>query len=505
MPSARCCLRRGAGNGPDPALLESSGEHKTVISEFVDLLRLAIPIFVTRVSWVFMKVTDTALLGHAGTRYLTDAALSDLWTSSTGVFVMSGTMSVFGSQAYGANNKQLVGVWLQVAYCVLFSVMVPVAVCWSLTGVVLRAFGKDSQTAGEAGYYALVLMACFPARIGFSQLSSFFMSQRILKPGYTCATFGMVFNLIFGCIFVLGIPIPGFNGYGFWACPLVTVALEYAQLALLLVVFCKCQGLHRECWPGWSRSHITRERVRRFLGQYFPSALSLASDFWRVAAIGVVADTTGPLNIAVWNASYRICWISLTFLGSVGGAMSIKLGKNLGGGQAKDAKRVAAVGIGIAVCLAVMLGAVVVAIPRQIGTIFDSDPEILDIFEEVRWPLAAFIVTMNVGTMMEQVPVAVGRTSTVFWAGLAGSWVGQVPCVLLCVNFWRRDLVGLYTGVAAGYLLLGVLLGTAICTIDWEEAAREARERSEARAVAPTGTAPSNEAQGAGGGEKANA
>ncbi|CAK0883892.1 unnamed protein product, partial [Prorocentrum cordatum] len=121
----------------------------------------------------------------------------------------------------------------------------------------------------------------------------------------------------------------------------------------------------------------------------------------------------------------------------------------------------------------------VISIPRQIGAIFDNDPEILDLFEEVRWPLAAFIVTMNIGTMMEQVPVAVGRTSTVFWAGLAGSWLGQVPCVLLCVNFWRRDLVGLYTGVAAGYLLLGVLLGSAICTINWHDAARQARERSE--------------------------
>eukprot|EP00971_Amphidinium_carterae_P212340 4214225-Amphidinium_carterae.1 len=36
-------------------------------------------------------------------------------------------------QAWGAGNKMLVGAWLQVAYTVLLSVMVPVWVCWALT------------------------------------------------------------------------------------------------------------------------------------------------------------------------------------------------------------------------------------------------------------------------------------------------------------------------------------------------------------------------------------
>ena len=35
--------------------------------------------FVSSVSWVAMKATDTALLGHVGTRYLDATALSDLY------------------------------------------------------------------------------------------------------------------------------------------------------------------------------------------------------------------------------------------------------------------------------------------------------------------------------------------------------------------------------------------------------------------------------------------
>jgi hypothetical protein len=41
--------------------------------------------------------------------------------------------------------------------------------------------------------------------------------------------------------------------------------------------------------------------------------------------------------------------------------------------------------------------------------------------------------------------------------GFVASWGGQVPAVLLFTKYWRDDLVGLYTGMAAGYLMLTVL------------------------------------------------
>lgn len=34
---------------------------------------------------------------------------------------------------------------------------------------------------------------------------------------------------------------------------------------------------------------------------------------------------------------------------------------------------------------------------------------------------------------------------------------GQVPAVFLCTQYWRHDLVGLYTGMAIGYALLVIL------------------------------------------------
>ena len=59
-------------------------QQTSFAGEAADLLKLSVPIFVARLSWVGMKITDTALLGHVGTHYLSATALSDLWTQARG-------------------------------------------------------------------------------------------------------------------------------------------------------------------------------------------------------------------------------------------------------------------------------------------------------------------------------------------------------------------------------------------------------------------------------------
>ena len=76
------------------------------------LLSISLPLCITRLSWVIMKTTDTALIGHTGLSYLTGTALADMWTSSTSVFLSGSVLSTFASTAFGsgtAEGKKLAG------------------------------------------------------------------------------------------------------------------------------------------------------------------------------------------------------------------------------------------------------------------------------------------------------------------------------------------------------------------------------------------------------------
>ena len=137
---------------------------------------------------------------------------------------------------------------------------------------------------------ATVFALAIPARITFSQVSQFLQAQRIMRPAAMLSIQTAGLNLVLGLLLVLGWPVRGWDGYGFVACPFVTVGCEYLQVAVLVFFFCGYKGMHRECWPeqGLSCSYVTRARVGQFVKIYAPAAIVGASDWWRVAAIGAV-------------------------------------------------------------------------------------------------------------------------------------------------------------------------------------------------------------------------
>ncbi|KNC49849.1 uncharacterized protein AMSG_06136 [Thecamonas trahens ATCC 50062] len=244
------------------------------------------------VAWVAMKTTDSALLGHAGSEYLEGAALSDLYTSSSRVFLNTRVLGIFAGNAIGAGQLKMVGVWFQVSLVLLALVAVPVIALWSVTEPVLLLLGVAPNLARIAGHYALILIASIPPMIISSQLAKMLEAQRIMYPSVVAALAAMACNVLFGLVFVLGVGIPGWSGFGFLACPTVTAAMEWLQLAVVYFVFIAWKGLHKPCWPGWAWRHVTRTRLVAYARLYGPASLSIASDF---GALPLSAPLPPPL------------------------------------------------------------------------------------------------------------------------------------------------------------------------------------------------------------------
>jgi Na+-driven multidrug efflux pump len=59
-----------------------------------------------------------------------------------------------------------------------------------------------------------------------------------------------------------------------------------------------------------------------------------------------------------------------------------------------------------------------------IGTIFTDEEEILDLFDEIKFPLALWMASMNLAVANEIILQNCGRGNVVLFLGLIGSWVG---------------------------------------------------------------------------------
>jgi MATE family multidrug resistance protein len=471
-----------------PTILAKENRPLTFLSTSWDVLSLSLPLAVSRLSWTFMKTTDTALIGHTGTLYLSASAVADLYTQSTGVFVTGGILGTLVAQAYGSTNKLMGGIWLEISLFVIACISVPIIISWLLCGPMLKLIGVKEELIPAAAYYAYVLVTAMPARIIISQLSQYLMAQGIVQPLVKTGLFSMILNLILGIILVLGFGIPGWEGYGFWVCPIVTVIVEWMTLFIYLYWFCYKQQLHKQgnCWPdgGCQWGHITLPRLREFSALYLPATLAAASDWWRVSAIGVVAVSFhDDASLAVFNSAYRVTWMSLIVIGATGSAMGVLIGQELGKQEPLRAQKIALSTIIMAFGLVLMFGAIFYSIPDKVAMIFSSDPEVIAMYEHVALPLTGTLIAMNFSVLLERIPLSCARMQAVLWTGVVGSWAAQVPAVLICTTYYRNDLYGLFTGVAVGYAVLDCLLIGVVFTTDWAFYADEACKRNEAISV----------------------
>lgn len=159
----------------------------------------------------------------------------------------------------------------------------------------------------------------------------------------------------------------------------------------------------------------------------------------------------------------------------------IKLGLRLGKNQAKQARQAAEVGVVLCVVLLMLLSGIVYCNIRSFGAIFTSDESYLDLFEEVRLPFTCVLFFMNLSVGIERIPMSLGRTGDVFWAGFVASWFGQVPAVFFLVEYWRNDLYALYTGIGIGYAFLTILYSWMAYSSDFEHYCELAQIRAEAK------------------------
>jgi MATE family multidrug resistance protein len=212
---------------------------------------------------------------------------------------------------------------------------------------------------------------------------------------------------------------------------------------------------------------------------YCPAATTIVSDFLCLSAVGLLAARQSPLNLAVFNSSYRILWLCQIFSGALASAICIQVGMALGGSRISDAKHPIKVGMTICIGIIFFMSAVVLQYPVALARIFSNDEDILQEFSDSRRSLAFTMVAMNVAIVLKKIVMNLGYTHQAFHAGVVGAWGGQVPSVLFLTHSFENNMFWLYMGVACGYTLLCLILTSFLVCCDWDDVVHLATERSE--------------------------
>ena len=210
------------------------------------------PTFVSTILRSGTQQTTMILVGHLGSRELGAVALGTLWVSMTGMSLVFGGMSgldTLASQAFGAKNYELVGLWAQRAVVVLVLVCFPLFFSWFyLTGPMLELVGIEPEIAEMAQHFSKIqCLWMFPVFMNRC-IQSFWRAQRIVKP-YTNMSYISFLLHIPTCYFFVN--RWGFTGAAF------SLPVNQWCLMFLLLTYDYRKRFSAQCWRPWDSACLS--------------------------------------------------------------------------------------------------------------------------------------------------------------------------------------------------------------------------------------------------------
>ena len=415
--------------------------------ELSSIVQLSIPIVITSVLNFVMNVVDLAMVGHLGKEELAAASLG-LAYYNTVYFPLSGVamaLDTLFSQAYGAKNYRLYGIWLLTGGISIAFVSVFVSLLLLAAETVLVSIKMEGELSAKAAMYVTYLVPGMFPNIAFSVVQKYLQSQGILKPCVYIALISNVINVLgnYLLIYVFALGLGG--------APMATSVTRTLQLFAALL-FLRYSTEHSRTWPcRRSMSMLGMEHFNTFIRLGSTGWLMIALEAWAFDIGQLLAGYTDHVSLGAHASMQTVCGFTyMSFPLALSIAVSIRVGHLLGAGdhlQAQVAARVTRVDLLIVLgfltvscCLLLFqvaarvtilltllfmgsLAMTYLALRHHVGWVFSGDADVVRTFAAITPIAALFQVFDGLQSACAGVFRGMGRNKVVALLNFFGLWV----------------------------------------------------------------------------------
>ncbi|TGJ80716.1 hypothetical protein E0Z10_g8044 [Xylaria hypoxylon] len=461
-------LSKNPGDGPPV--------HYDWVSELRLLLKYSIPLIVTYLLQYTWSVIVTFIAGHLTADDLAAASIGITTMTIAGFAIFEGmatALDTLCSQAYGSNNQQGVGLHVQRMMILMGIVCIPVAAVWAASPQILGLFVEQESVVAKAGVFLRFSILGIPGYASFEAMKRFLQAQG----NFSVATI----------ILLICTPINAFASW-FFAFQLnmglvgaaLGIALTNTLRPLLLVLYCVTPfgRWSHKCWGGFSSAAWTNWKPMVKLS-FAGSVVNLAE--W--GSFQIVAFSTSRLGTEHLAAQSVLATISMVtwhipFSMSVG--ISTRIGHLIGAGLVSTARRAATLYgivftmVGCIDCLILyfaqdyILGFFLEDLAtRDVYTLAASTIGVVSVFQIID----AFICFTN-GILR-----GLGRQAVAACIVIVVNYCAAVPLALwLELGPHHLGLVGAWTGVACGMIVIAIIECSYIKLLKWERCVDRVRK-----------------------------
>ncbi|KAF8091200.1 hypothetical protein N665_0451s0013 [Sinapis alba] len=458
---------------PNTSEEDGGGLKKRVWVETKKLWQVVGPAMFSRVTSYSILVITQAFAGHLGDLEL--AAISIVNNVIIGfnlglLLGMASALETLCGQAFGAKKYDMLGVYMQRSWIVLFFCCLLLLPTYLFTTPVLKFLGQPDDIAELSG---VVSLWAIPLHLSFAlsfPLQRFLQCQ--LKNHVTAysAAVALVVHLLVCWLFVDGLKL-GVVG------TMATISISWWVNVIITLAYSVCGGCPLT-WTGLSSEAFTG--LWEFLKLSASSGVMLCLENWYYRILIIVTGNLQNAQVAVDSLSICMAingWemmIPLAFFAGTG----VRVANELGAGNGKGARFATIVSVTQSLIIGLFFGVIIMLFHNRIAWIFSSSEAVLVAVNKLSILLAFTVLLNSIQPVLSGVAVGSGWQSYVAYINLGCYYCIGLPFGFLMGWVFKFGVMGIWAGMIFGGTAVQTLI---LCFItlrcDWEKEAQKAYAR----------------------------
>ncbi|APC47388.1 MATE family efflux transporter [Virgibacillus halodenitrificans] len=411
---------------------------------------ILIPILITQVSMYMMNIFDTVMSGRASAEDLAGVAIgSSLWVPIfTGVNGILLAITPIIAHLTGAHsnkeisNKVQQGIYLSVA----LSIVVFIIGAFALNPV-LEIMDLEPKVRHIAKYYLIALGSGLIPLFIFNTLRCFIDALGQTRISMVIILISLPLNLLFNYVFIFGkFGVPAFGGIGAGIATSITYWL--VCIIALGVVYRVAPFRQFHVFSNWIKPSIQAWREQLKIG--VPIGVAMFFETSIFSAVTLLMSVYSTYTIAAHQAAINFASLLYMIPLSVGMALTIAIGFELGGQRLKDARIYGYIGISGGLFIALFAGAVLYVTRDWVAEMYNSNPEVIELTKHFINYAIFFQLADAFGAPIQGALRGYKDVNVTLILALISYWIIGLPVGWILANYTSLEPFGYWVGIIVG-------------------------------------------------------
>ncbi|MFD2042837.1 MATE family efflux transporter [Ornithinibacillus salinisoli] len=432
-------------------------ETKTIKEKMKLFTIISLPILITQVSLYLMNFFDTVMSGRAGAEDLAGVAIgSSLWVPIfTGINGILLAITPIIAQLTGAKANNEVprkiqqGMYLATALAIIVILLGAI-----ILNPILNAMELEHSVRHIAKFYLITLSTGIIPLFIFNTLRCFIDALGQTRISMIIILISLPLNLFFNYVFIFGkFGFPAYGGIGSG----IATAMTYWIVCIIAI------GIVKKIRPFQS-FNVFSNWVKPVLAEWWeqlrigiPIGFAIFFETSIFSAVTLLMSVYSTYTIAAHQAAMNFASLLYMIPLSVGMALTIAIGFEIGAKRYRDARTYGLIGISGGIFIALFNGVILLIFDDFVASLYNTNPEVIALTKQFIYFAIFYQLADAFGAPIQgalrgykDVNITLIIAFVSFWIiGLPSGWVLANYTSLEPFGYWVGIIIGLSSGAIA--------------------------------------------------------